>query len=189
MNKKISALSLAASLALVGGALTGCASGSAPADSSGQSVSTTAAAAAEQNMPAISVADAWVKATESDNDMSGLFGKIENSSDQERTIVKATSDSAGMVQLHTTVPTPNGGSVMKEKEGGFPVPAGGSIAFEPGANHVMLMDLKSTLKAGDIVKVTLTMDDGSTSTVEAPVKAFSGAKESYAPTGDSSTDH
>lgn len=199
MNKKISALSLTASLALVGGALAGCSTPAAPAApaapaSSGTAGSSTAPApsasgtdAAQGSQSAVAVEDGWVKATKDKKDMSALFGKIKNSSDQERTIVKATSDSAGMVQLHTTETTANGGSVMKEKEGGFPVPAGGSITFEPGGNHVMLMGLKSVLKAGDTVKVTLTMDDGSSTVVEAPVKAFSGAQETYAPSGDSST--
>lgn len=193
MNKKISALSLVASLALAGGALSACAPAATPASATSTapaaSTPSDAPSDAQHGVAAVSIADSWVKATESDNDMSGMFGVLHNRSDQARTIVKASSDSAGMVQLHTTEPTANGGSVMKEKEGGFPIPAGGSITFEPGGNHVMLMGLKSVLKAGDTVKVTLTLDDGSTLVVDAPVKAFSGAKESYAPTHDSSTGH
>lgn len=129
----------------------------------------------------------WVKAT--DTDMSAFFGQISNHSDQDRTIVAASSDVAGMVQLHTTVTTANGGTEMKEVEGGFKLAAGSDLELAPGGDHIMLMGLKRQLEAGDTVTVTLTLDNGEKVAIEAPVKAFAGAKESYAPTGDTSTDH
>jgi copper(I)-binding protein len=51
----------------------------------------------------------------------------------------------------------------------------------------MLMGLKKKLQAGDTVTVTLTLDDGSAVKVQAPVKPFSGAKETYAPTDSAAT--
>ena len=129
----------------------------------------------------------WVKAT--DTDMSAFFGQISNHGDQDRTIVAASSDVAGMVQLHTTVTTANGGTEMKEVEGGFKLAAGSDLELAPGGNHIMLMGLKRQLEAGDTVTVTLTLDNGEKVAIDAPVKAFAGAKESYAPTGDTSTDH
>ena len=85
--------------------------------------------------------------------------------------------------MHTHIPT---GPVyreleleMREVKGGFTIPAGGSFALEPGANHLMFMGLMAPLQAGATVEVTVTFDDGSTFTFEAPVKDYSGANENY----------
>lgn len=185
--------------ALIATGLTGCGASSNAADSSaGASTSAaagdmdmssgsdmsmnaapaTGSAAADHAAHGITVSNQWVKAEKS---MTSLFGTVQNTTDQPRTIVKATSDAAGMVQLHETVSNGSGGMTMKEKKDGFALPAHGSKTLEPGGDHVMLMDLHHALKAGDTVKVTLTLDDGSTVAVSAPVKEFAGAQESYAP--------
>jgi hypothetical protein len=56
------------------------------------------------------------------------------------------------------------------------VPAGKAIELKPGGYHVMLMALKSPLKEGETVPVTLTFEDkaGKKQTVEvkAPVRAL-----------------
>jgi copper(I)-binding protein len=131
------------------------------------------------------VDDAWVKAT--DSDMTAMFGTVMNHSGKDRTIVSAKADVAGMVQLHETVADGSGATTMKEKKGGFPLSAGKSVTLQPGGDHVMLMGLKKKLQAGDTVTVTLTLDDGSAVKVQAPVKPFSGAKETYAPTDSAAT--
>ena len=69
--------------------------------------------------------------------------------------------------------------VMREKDGGFVIPAGGKLALEPGANHIMLMGLSGPLTAGSDVTFTLTFSDDSTYEVTAPVKDYSGANENY----------
>jgi copper(I)-binding protein len=53
----------------------------------------------------------------------------------------------------------------------IPVPADGSVALEPGGYHVMLLDLKQDLTAGQTVPVTLTFSSGATTTVDAEVRA------------------
>ncbi|RII43517.1 copper chaperone PCu(A)C [Galactobacter valiniphilus] len=180
MRKNLTTTLIALSAAAALG-LTGC--GASTSNATGTAAATSTQAAHDSVM----IADAWVKASTQKDGMSALFGVVTNHTGAERTIVKASSDAAGMVQLHTTVTTAGGGTEMKEKEGGFPLAAGASVTLEPGADHVMLMGLKRDLEAGDTVDVTLTLDDGTEVKVSAPVKAFSGAQESYAPTGDSST--
>lgn len=163
-------------------ALTGCGGGT--TDDAGATTSDAAAAAATTGTGKVTVSEQWIKAADG---MTSLFGTVTNDTDEDRTIVKAASDEAGMVQLHETVSTDSGGTTMQQKKGGFPLPAHQSKVLEPGGDHVMLMDLKKKLRAGDTVEVTLTLDDGTTVDVDAPVKAFSGAQESYAPTGDTSS--
>ena len=57
----------------------------------------------------------------------------------------------------------------------IPVPAGGQAKLEPGGLHVMLIDLKQPLKAGDTVPLTLRFDDGGKQLVNVPVRAGDGA--------------
>lgn len=124
-----------------------------------------------------SISDAWVKAA--DEGMSAGFGEASNSGDTDITIVSATSTASSMLELHETVENDSGEMIMRPKDGGFVIPAGGALSLEPGANHIMLMDLVEPLKAGTEVTFTLTFSDGSTVDFTAPVKDYSGANETY----------
>ena len=157
-------------------ALTGCAGGDA----------TPAAGSAASAADAVSVADAWVKAA--DAGMTGGFGLVTNEGDETVTLVAAETDAAGSVELHETAGDGQGGMSMKEIEGGFEIPAGGTLALEPGGHHLMFMGLTAPLLPGEDVTITLTFDDGSTTEVTAPVKAYSGANEEYEE-GHGGSDH
>jgi periplasmic copper chaperone A len=47
---------------------------------------------------------------------------------------------------------------MRELPDGLPLPAGQPVELKPGGYHVMLMDLKRSLKAGDTVAVSLVFE-------------------------------
>lgn len=130
------------------------------------------------------VKDAWVKAVKSG--MTGAFGEITNNSDADVTVVSATSDAAKMVELHEVVDDGSGTMVMQPKKGGFPIPAGETYTLEPGADHIMFMDVTKALKPGDTVSLTLKLDNGDTVKFDAPVKPFTGAQENYQPSGSMS---
>jgi len=153
-------------------ALSGCAPQSAPADTAG-------APAAD----AVTIDDAWVKSA--DEGMSAAFGTLVNTGDADVTVIAVTSAASSMLELHETVENESGEMVMREIEGGFVIPAGGELALEPGADHIMLMDLAAPLRAGDEVTFMLTFSDESTSDFTAPVKDYSGANENY----ESGDDH
>ncbi|MFV0451106.1 MAG: copper chaperone PCu(A)C [Propioniciclava sp.] len=153
-------------------AATGCVSEAPP---SGTATATSAPAGEEAST--FAVTDAWVKAT--DEGMTGAFGVLSNSGDRDIQVIGATSDAAGMVELHEVVENDDGEMTMREKTGGFLIPAGSEHTLEPGADHVMLMQLTDPLEAGDEVTITLSFADGSTADVTATVKDFSGANETY----------
>ncbi|ALE91300.1 hypothetical protein AOC05_01290 [Arthrobacter alpinus] len=169
MNKisLIPALSLLAAASL---ALAGCGAAS-------NETAAPASITASHGTPAVTVSDAWIKASESG--MTGAFGVISNSSDADVTVVSAATDISPMVELHETVPGASGSMQMRAKEGGFTVPSKGTFKLEPGANHIMLMGLQKPIKAGDDVTFTLKLSDGGTLTFTAPGKDFSGANENY----------
>lgn len=160
------ALRLGALFAATALALTGCATATGAADH----VDAPTAAAS------VTVTDPWVKAA--DDGMTGGFGEFANAGEADVTVVSATTDAAERVELHETVEE-DGQMVMREIDGGFVVPAGGSLDLEPGGSHLMFMGLTGPLEPGSEVTVTLTFDDESTLEFDAAVKDFAGANESY----------
>lgn len=155
-------------------------------DRGGAAASTSASAAggsaASGQAASLTVTDPWIKATDATPDgeaMTAAFGTLTNTGSKAITVVGAATKAAGVVELHETVQNSDGSMAMQPKKGGFVVPAGGSLTLEPGGNHIMLMDLTASLAAGEVVPVTLTLDDGSTAVIEATVKPFEGADEKY----------
>ncbi|WP_349829320.1 copper chaperone PCu(A)C [Brevibacterium litoralis] len=138
------------------------------------------------------LADGWLKATGEDEDggpagsMTGAFGTLQNTGDEDVTLTGASSAVADMVELHETENT-GGAAQMKEKDGGFVVPAGGEVEFAPGGDHIMLMEITEPILPGDVVAVTLETDSGQIA-VEFPAKDYAGARESYAPDSSAGAD-
>ncbi|MEV6257265.1 copper chaperone PCu(A)C [Nocardia sp. NPDC051911] len=128
---------------------------------------------------AVTISDQWVKAA--DSGMSAAFGDLTNSGDTPRTIVSAASPASGRIELHEVVTDANGTKAMRPKPGGFVVPAHGRTQLRPGGDHIMFMDLHGPLRTGSETSVTLTFDDGSTTTFTAQVRDFAGNQENYVP--------
>ncbi|MEV4349655.1 copper chaperone PCu(A)C [Actinoplanes sp. NPDC049596] len=148
-------------------ALTGCGSSSSSSEPAAQ-----AAPAAE-----LTVKDPWVKAV--DKGMTAAFGTLVNSTGQDVTVVKASTPISPM-ELHEMA-MQDGKMVMRPKEGGFVIKAGGTHELSPGGDHLMIMDPSAPIKPGDELEFTLTLGDGGTVRFKAVAKPFSGAGESYAP--------
>jgi copper(I)-binding protein len=72
-------------------------------------------------------------------------------------LVSASSPDANMVQIHESR-IEGGMMMMAELREGLPLPAGETVALEPGGNHLMLMGVKEPLTAGDTVALTLTFE-------------------------------
>ena len=125
----------------------------------------------------ITATDPWVKAA--NDGMSAAFGNLENTGENDITVTSVSTPASTKLELHETVANESGQMVMREKTGGFTIPAHGSLALEPGGNHIMLMDITKPLKAGEDTTFTLTFSDDSTYEFHAPVKEYSGANENY----------
>lgn len=112
--------------------------------------------------------NAYVRAMPPSQKVTGAFMMLHNSSDKDRALIRAASDVAGVVELHTHI---NENGVMKMR----PVPqiaikANSQTELKPGGFHVMLIDLKRELSVGDQVTIELFYDDNSKQTITAPVK-------------------
>jgi periplasmic copper chaperone A len=85
--------------------------------------------------------------------VAGAFMTIKNDASETDRLVGATCEAAMMTQVHETVMK---GDVMNMNEvADIEVPAGQMLELKHGSYHIMLMDLKQDLKAGDTITVTL----------------------------------
>jgi periplasmic copper chaperone A len=83
------------------------------------------------------------------------------------TAVKFPSAVVGRGELHS-MSHEDGKMVMRELKG-VPLPAGGSIKMQPGGDHLMLIGLKRTLKAGETIDATLVFEKAGEIKVSMPV--------------------
>lgn len=149
-------------------------------DSGAGATTTTRAGSTSSAASPLTFTNGWVKAT--DADMSSAFGTLHNPTGAAITVTGVTSSVSGDAQLHTTVMT-NGTMQMKQVSS-FSVPAKGSVALAPGGNHIMLMKLKSKLRAGETVTLTLRTSAGDLA-LKLVARPFTGANETYAPSSAS----
>ena len=131
------------------------------------------AAAATSAQAQTRIADPWVRGTVAQQKATGLFVTLSSASGTR--LVSASSPVAGVVEIHQMAME---GNVMKMRalSNGLELPAGKAVELKPGGYHVMLLDLKQPLLAGDTVPVTLVFEgaDKKREVVEikAPVRAL-----------------
>ena len=97
-----------------------------------------------------------------------VFFEIENHQDVDDRLMSVTTNVAEKAELHTHMEE---GGVMKMMQvmQGFAVPALGFHQLARGGDHVMLMGLKSELKNGDVIDLTLTFDQAGKVDVQAVI--------------------
>ncbi|MFE7632307.1 copper chaperone PCu(A)C, partial [Kocuria sp. NPDC057446] len=175
-------------LALAALALTGCTSpaqGTAPSAPSSPSPSASPSSHDDGGAAApepLAVEQPWAKAGPAGG-MTGVFGTLVNDGEDPVVLTGAGAEGvAGAVELHRTVLDPASGStVMQRTEEPVRIAPGESYALEPGAEHIMLLDLRCELRAGDELELVLRFEDGTEQTVTAAVRDYAGAREEYAP--------
>jgi periplasmic copper chaperone A len=101
----------------------------------------------------IEIADAWARPSIGQSRNSVAYMKLTNRGADADRLVAASTPAAGKVELHTTV---RDGDVLRMRE----VPTvdlkpGEAVAFAPGGLHVMLLDVREPLKAGQNFPLTL----------------------------------
>lgn len=173
MKKTPFTLTAIAALSL---ALTGCQAAGTPDQSEATNESAEHSA---DHAHEITYEGAWAKASDG---MTGVFGTISNGTHDDYVLTGASTDAAGLVELHETV-ADGGQMLMREVEGGFAVPEGADFVLEPGGNHIMLMEMPTALLAGEQFEITLDFEsdtgDDISVTVTVDVRDFAGANEEY----------
>ena len=117
----------------------------------------------------IKIENAYTRATVPGQQVAGGFMKIENKGTADQ-LVSASSPVAGEVQLHEMAMD---GNVMKMRQvKDIAVPAGGAVELKPGGLHLMFMNIKAPLTAGESVPVKLKFAKAGEVEVKMPVNAM-----------------
>lgn len=121
----------------------------------------------------ITVIGAWSRislSTTANN--SAVYMDIQNDSDKQITLIGASAiDVANNVELHKTYVDDKGISRMAGIDQ-IIIPAHSTISLKPGDMHIMLFDLKRTLKDGDVFDMNLHFENMQNIKVTINVKAL-----------------
>ena len=124
----------------------------------------------EYRIGQLKIENPYARATVPGQKAAGGFMKIENKGTADQ-LIAASSPIAGEMQLHTMTMD---GNVMKMREVKvIDVPANGSVELKPGGLHLMFMDIKSPLKAGEAVPVKLKFQKAGEVEIKVPVREIS----------------
>lgn len=97
-----------------------------------------------------------------------VYALLVNSGNAPDALVGVTSDASATAEIHETYRHMN--MMMMRPVKKIDVPAGGKVELKPGGYHVMLLNLKRDLKAGDSIEVTLQFEKAGKIPVMAAVK-------------------
>lgn len=97
-----------------------------------------------------------------------LYFTATNDSDGADALVGAATDAASSVELHETTMGDDGSMGMQALDAPLEVAAGGTLLFEPGGFHLMLIQA-DRMEIGDTIEVTLTWENAGKMTIEAEV--------------------
>jgi hypothetical protein len=153
---------------------------------------------AAEAVAGVEVTGAWARTSPAVAEAGAVYLTITNGGDADDALVDVTVDDAvaGKAELHETVEAEEAGgdttmagemsgettrdtTGMDDGMGGMmqmqpvdeiAVPAGESVALEPGGYHVMLLELAEPLEEGGTVELVLTFEEAGDVTVTAEVR-------------------
>jgi copper(I)-binding protein len=100
------------------------------------------------------ITEAWSRATPGGAKIGGGYLTIENKGSTPDRLIGGSADVADKLQVHQMTMN-NGVMTMRPLDNGLTVEPGKTVKLAPGGYHLMMLDLKSPLKQGDKVPVTL----------------------------------
>jgi hypothetical protein len=118
----------------------------------------------------VTVADAWVRAREAGGTTAAYMTITNGRVGDDELVGVSAPEITNEASLHETTADGSGMTGMQHVDG-IVVPAGQTVALEPGGYHVMLMNLLDGLEAGDRVTLTLTFEQTGPVDVTAEVRA------------------
>lgn len=115
----------------------------------------------------VTVESAWVRATVPGQAATGAYLSLRSSG--SAALVGVSSPVAAVADLHQM--TLEGGVMKMRALPRLVLPAGKAVELKPGGYHIMLMDLKRPMVAGESVPLTLRIESAEGRTESIEVKA------------------
>jgi copper(I)-binding protein len=120
----------------------------------------------------VTAKDVWVREAPAGRPTTAVFLVLTNSGTAARHVVSGATAAADTLELHEM--KRDGNMMQMSPVSRITIPAGGDVTLRPGGLHLMLFGLRKPLVAGDTIRVSLTLDDGTTLEVPAEVRAMMG---------------
>jgi copper(I)-binding protein len=133
---------------------------------------TGAAGSAAAQTATVTAKDVWVREAPAGRPTTAVFLVLTNSGATARHVVSGATAAADTLELHEM--KRDGNMMQMSPVARITIPAGGDVTLRPGGLHLMLFGLRRPLVAGDTIRVSLTLDDGTKLDVPAAVRAMTG---------------
>lgn len=110
--------------------------------------------------PVVDALNATAYATAEGATTGAVFVTLTNPNPEADKLTGAKTDKAPTVELHQSYVDEADGTMQMRKVDSIDIPAGQSVALEPGGYHIMLMGLTAPLVEGETFTVTLMLENG-----------------------------
>lgn len=121
---------------------------------------------------ALTVSDAWIRSPAPGGQTAAGYFKLANHTAKAVVLTGAQSDACASIEMHTTE---SDGTTMRMRPlDHVEVPPGGTVTFEPGGHHLMLLHYAGV--TAPTIDVTLRFEDGTNLRVPFEVRSLSGAR-------------
>lgn len=127
----------------------------------------------------VEVTHAWARATPAGATTAALYMTLINGGTADDRLVSVSTPVAGVAQLHAT--TSENGVMGMRPVAALDVKPGTPTVLKPGGYHVMLMDLKGPLVAGQSFAVSVTFEKAGKVNVTAAVEKSGAMAPDVAP--------
>ena len=115
----------------------------------------------------------WSRPTPPGTPMGVGYMSISNTGSSDITLVGVETPRAGRVSIHETS-MHDGVMRMAPVKGGLPIPAGTTVELKPHSYHLMLEKLKSPLREGESIPLTLSFEGAEAMQVELSIEPLDG---------------
>lgn len=116
----------------------------------------------------LGVSGAWARPAETGQN-SALYFVVDNPTGQADTLLAVRGTAAAALEMHLSRVDENG-VVSMERQETVPVPERGTVEFQPGGLHVMLVEVAEPLQPGDRITVYFEFQNAGEIEVEVPVR-------------------
>lgn len=144
----------------------------------------------------LTIANPWARTSPMDTTYGAVYMELTSADGDALVGASVPSDIAGTVEIHETVPADEAsgedmgdmgmsgdeasdttettmagmGAMTMQPIESLELPAGETVALEPGGYHIMLIELVAPLETGQEIEVTLTFESGAERTITVPVQ-------------------
>lgn len=112
--------------------------------------------------------ESWVREAPPGANLTAAYMTLDNPGDAPLFLTGAEAGGFGKAEIHTVVHEGELAKMVPQES--LEIPAKGSVVLKPGGYHLMLLEMRQAVQAGQKVPITLILKDGTRIAVEAEVK-------------------